>query len=70
MQLHEFLKKHQGDLSKYRIAKETGINESMVGKIFNGTHTPSATKFFKIVKALKIPPETITDFAREFIKLH
>lgn len=60
----EFLQKHQGGVSLYRIHKETGIAEGQVGKIFKGEHIPSTDKFFKICKVLKVDLKHITKLAK------
>lgn len=68
MTIHDFLTSHKKELSNYRIAKEIGVSETNIKKIFSGETSPKATTFFLICKVMEVPIKEIASFAKDAMK--
>lgn len=65
MTIKDFLNKHLKDLTLYRVSKDSGVSQTNVRRMFDGTTNPSVESFFKVCKAIHVKESDIAKFYKE-----
>jgi DNA-binding phage protein len=67
MTISEFLNSHLKGATLYQVYKLSGVSQTSVRRMFDGTTNPSVESFFKVCKAIGVKESDIAKFYKGVI---